>query len=355
MVDYLRTAVISTAIGYPLQTWVRYLQPLRRSGFSGDVLLTVGATELEGVPSELRAFARAMNASLFPSSAASHKQSRGHLFTHRFLVAAQWCAVYDFCLTTDFRDVYFQSDPFAQLRLRPASQRPDLLLPLETPSVDLLQCPFSTKLLTECFGQDGRQEVGAMSAFANRSIINAGTFIASPRGLRALAEVIRLATPKCKHVDKLSLNSDQAILNHAVYTRRLSSAVDSHHRGSDHRYSLTIELQANGAGLMSVMSRVSMRTAKGWAHAVTEEERARGVVLGNHPMGYWASHGGICSVLWMEADGSTSCRAAEELAGPPALIHMYNRVEYVRLKLLRANAHTPNFTMARRYWGAGWV
>eukprot|EP00966_Prymnesium_polylepis_P051450 1190685-Prymnesium_polylepis.1 len=135
-----RTAVISQAMGYPLRHFVAFLGSLRRHYAGHVILLVSNSRAVLRYCGEQRAECNVM-----PARQAMPDQP------FRFIKYAELCtAAFDWCFTCDFRDVFFQADPFASLLL--TSEPPSLIFVAEYPGKPIRNCRFNKLRLADCYG-----------------------------------------------------------------------------------------------------------------------------------------------------------------------------------------------------------
>ena len=144
-----RFAVISAAIQYPVISFLRFVLPLRVH-YSGDVLLITDPEAARTWSSLAREYRVRLVTSV--------NCTRETLLTQRFVEYERLCAPpYTLCFATDFRDVYFQGDPFLSLlqgwgqRSFNASTTPALILALEHHEKPIGLCPFNRRRIWECY------------------------------------------------------------------------------------------------------------------------------------------------------------------------------------------------------------
>ena len=111
-----RNLVMGIAIGYPLHIYQIFLGTLRATSYTGDITLVVGPNTSAAILifcAEQQAKVR--DAASLGLSLQASSQSRNHLQIMRYQTYMQLCLAsqHNFCLATDFRDVFFQRDPFS--------------------------------------------------------------------------------------------------------------------------------------------------------------------------------------------------------------------------------------------------
>lgn len=146
-----RTAVISTAVGYPWVRFATFIMPLRVH-YAGDIVLIVDPDGLQADAAELCEQQR-VAVTPFRGNVTCGKVQCPGLVVARFHQIAELCAPYELCLATDMRDVIFQADPFATL-LRPIGHAADLVLSCEDPAKSIGSSFFNAAWAKKCFGAD---------------------------------------------------------------------------------------------------------------------------------------------------------------------------------------------------------
>ena len=142
------------------------------------------------------------------------------------------------CLATDFRDVYFQADPFAR-----APAGADLVLAQEPAAYGVgltirEDVDFDAKWLRDCYGD------AALELIGDEAIVCAGTLIGTPSALRVYHDELFVddAAREC---------NDQAILNFRLYTGDLERAFA--------RHGLRVEVERFGAGTVATVGTLNAK------------------------------------------------------------------------------------------------
>jgi hypothetical protein len=244
--NYVATLVMSFAIGYQdPELFYIFVGTLRASGYAGDVVLVVG----ERVPSVARKFCEAHNVSLLPraminmaNSSASHGLM--HPQFQRFAIYPDLCqSRYDACFATDFRDVYFQADPFATLQAAPNGTRGWLVGSIEHANTDVATDVVNANWVSVCYGRGSRE----LKAMRKKPIVCSGVLFGNAAAFSALAHGYAHTT--CREARD---GIDQGVLNaliHAPSQRKLLGAVH-------------ITLQLPGAGNVISLSAYKMHVRK---------------------------------------------------------------------------------------------
>ena len=169
------TLVLSMAWGYPLDAYVSFIQSLRDTGYAGDVKLLAAGAMQPGV----RDFCASRAAEIVDVKLNSREQKA--IMLQRFGLYRKICtSSYKLCLISDFRDVFFQRDPFIELLREP--KPPDLILPLEDrrlgPDV------FNSYAIKKCYGPTVLHQI------YNHTVICSGVIIGTPAGFDHLARLM---------------------------------------------------------------------------------------------------------------------------------------------------------------------
>ena len=224
--------VMAVAWGYHEDIYEVFLGSLRRTGYTG-------AIKLLSLPGRTSANATAVamhwGAEVVPLSNITFNRRTGKpawLSGERFRTYDDLCAGggFELCLAADFRDVFFQTNPFHAVRHMPLA---DLWLPLESRIIGT--CIHNSHMIRRCFGHT------ALQSISNETVACSGVILGGPRGFAALRILARLVR-RCPY-DKMS---DQASLNLALYSGMLRRAPGFNPR-------LRIETQTNGFGFTNTI------------------------------------------------------------------------------------------------------
>ena len=221
--------VMAAAWGYRLEVYRTFILSLRTTAqFVGDVKIL---TPTNRTLPEAITLCKAWHVDLVDLATLGYKPGvvPASMMGERFNMYHVLCtaATYRWCLAADFRDVFFQADPFAATVVGSASLaagpdhgftplrghhdgRPELLLPLEERVIGT--CPINGMMTRRCFGR------AALAAMANRTVVCSGVLLGTPAAYAAL-RIIASLVHRCP-LDKMS---DQAALNFALYLPRLAS------------------------------------------------------------------------------------------------------------------------------------
>ena len=204
----IMSLVMAEAFGYALPLYQIFVRSLRQSGYTGDV--SILAPPNRTLP-ECVTFLESQRVALHITTDYDSKRHN----SQRFWIYATLCSApkYRYCLATDFRDVFFQADPFAPF-MQSSSAAPDkaidLVLPLE--ERELHTDKINIGCIRNCFPRawlvPERQRV-----YANVSVICSGAIFGTPTGFGLLAQLLVPLAAMCR-LDKMS---DQAALNFLIY------------------------------------------------------------------------------------------------------------------------------------------
>jgi hypothetical protein len=207
-VQHVMSLVMVEAFGYALPLYQIFVRSLRQSGYTGDV--SILAPPNRTLP-ECVTFLESQRVALHITTDYDSKRHN----SQRFWIYATLCSApkYRYCLATDFRDVFFQADPFAPF-MQSSSAAPDkaidLVLPLE--ERELHTDKINLGCIRNCFPRawlaPERQRV-----YANVSVICSGAIFGTPTGFELLAQLLVPLAAMCR-LDKMS---DQAALNFLIY------------------------------------------------------------------------------------------------------------------------------------------
>ena len=183
------------------------------------------------------------------------------------------------CLMTDFRDVFFQADPFLHV-----PKDVDMLLAQEpTGPMGLTlaeDVDYDAEWIRTCYGDDALAKIG------DQPIICAGTIIGTPKALRVYHDEIFLA-------DALEECNDQGILNYKWYTGELGRVFWQHE--------LNVQVEPFGFGSVATVGVLDSKCSSSTIDKTDSCESEKMIDLE--------------SGLFLNKDGSV-----------PAIIHQWDRV-----------------------------
>jgi hypothetical protein len=223
--------VISYAHGYNLIDFKIFVGSLRRY-FQGTIILFVESA----LKDDIRKFCQEKRVTLIPTLVDDN------FIKSRFQLYAAWCNKFKgICICSDFRDVFFQSDPFLSL----PNKKFDLILSVEDTHAriwgeklqfckndggsNICKCPYNSAWIDQCWGHDGLLTV------SDKPIICAGIVIGSSAGFNELAMVMIMYGQNFKC-------NDQGLLNYLYYSKKFNN--------------LRIIAQSRGEGIVNTVGYV---------------------------------------------------------------------------------------------------
>jgi hypothetical protein len=219
--DYSRVVVMSAALGYPLGRFKAFVGSLRRV-YSGDVWLLIS----KGTGKDIREYLKSQNVKIvesdeFPEKrpAAYHSTQWASINRSRFNFFESVCNAtsYSLCLTTDFRDSLFQSDPFRNIDASETKLDAPPVLYLYEHIGDYNNWHYNEMKKPEC---------GLYNDYAKyvngTKIINGGSMIGSPAMYQQLVKYMRDEWKEC---------NDQVTLNVLVRANVMEGEVKVHPQG----------------------------------------------------------------------------------------------------------------------------
>jgi hypothetical protein len=233
----LRTAVMSVAVGYPLEYFEQFVGTLRQF-YRGDVWLAVGPNLTRDVADYLQQ--HDIQSMVLPEITGSDGEAKAR---DRFTFFEVVCNPdrYDLCLHTDFRDSIFQDDPFGEFYNAPPSpHEPEEYLHIYYMHGEqkIIMNPWHFRQMAKCGIYDayGRNVAG-------RWIVNSGSFIATPGVYKELGHYHRL-WKTC---------NDQVVYNTWVYTPH--EKILPEHQYSNHNRNITMHFHRQGEGaIMNIVA-----------------------------------------------------------------------------------------------------
>jgi hypothetical protein len=230
----LRTLVMSSAMGYPLDTFREFVGSLRKF-YNGDVVLSINAT----ITDEIAAYLQGQNikAMVQPEITGSDPEAKAR---DRFTFFGTICTEdkYDLCLHTDFGDSIFQANPFAEFHdnqdiFRIAHMQQQHLFIYQH---EMIMNPWHFRKMAAC---------GIYDAYgkhvAGKWILSSGSIIASP-----------LVWKELGHYNRLWSNcNDQIVYNAWVYTPY--DELLPEHQYSEHVPNATMHFHRQGDGAVNVV------------------------------------------------------------------------------------------------------
>jgi len=226
-------AILALAVNYRIVDYVRFVGTLRRTGYSGDVVLAVSSK----MDLRTRKFLQSMDVIAYPvqfncSSGTTAKHANEcdwhakqdmplplAVIRHELYLA--WAWKYNErsrLLILDFRDTFFQRDPFESLSLGRQEPYFQQLVVLEHwPYKRMSNCPFNKGWVQGCWGRD------KFSPMSNHPILCSGSYFATRNGMIDLEAELLSEVRKVK-CHKKGVPSDQGYVNYLYWAGRLPYA-----------------------------------------------------------------------------------------------------------------------------------
>ena len=210
MINVTKNVVMSMAYNYKAPEFQRFILPLRKY-YQDDIVLIINPKK---VTSEILSLGMEFGIKFVDighhSQSTSSQKAKGlsqhvQLMNSRPLLFSKLCDCYvGGCFATDFRDVFFQSNPFEKY---PTDA--DILFSKEGANWTISRCKHNRRWIRDCFGLEVLRKIG------KNSPINAGTILGSRKGFQVFAEVFQTLTFN-KNIDYHC--NDQGIVNFMWYT-----------------------------------------------------------------------------------------------------------------------------------------
>ena len=176
------TVVMCLAWSYPIERFRQYVGSLR-AHYRGDVVMLLAGQP----PPEIHEYLVANRITQVPVvTIADH-------ILHRFSDFSRICSAYQRCISTDFRDVFFQADPFAADGAGAKADAADLVFQLE--ELQVRDCPHNSMWIKQGWGME------ALDEFGHKHILCSGVVVGSPKGFEAMAARMPPARPRFEHLN----------------------------------------------------------------------------------------------------------------------------------------------------------
>jgi len=221
-------AILALAVNYKIINFVRFVGTLRRTGYSGDIVLAV-SPNLDVV---CQRFLKAMDVIAYPvtfkcNGRGNVKHGLGcdwhdeqdmplplAIIRHELYLSWAWkYSKQSRLLILDFRDTFFQRDPFESLEFGSFEQ----LLTLEHwPYKRMNNCPFNSGWVRSCW----REEFKAMK---DHPVLCSGSYFATRDGMIDMETVLLNEVRSAKCHTK-GVPSDQGYVNYLYWAGRLPFA-----------------------------------------------------------------------------------------------------------------------------------
>jgi len=241
-------AVFSFAQDYPLDTYLSFIKSLKNTGYAGDIVLAISTNANEDVTSYLQSEENVIVYAVewecvdgkgnlakdsregqnkckmmdfYGSNGKAIPDSRDYrpVATARYELYYAWSLAYNqdnLVFLVDFRDTYFQKEPFEGLEKGP----PDnglLLFFAESSETNIGKSNYNKRWLEAAYKREN------VSGFFSKTIICSGTTMGNGKGLRTYLEamVAQYDTTLCN-----MKGCDQGFHNYLYYSKGLHDAVD---------------------------------------------------------------------------------------------------------------------------------
>jgi hypothetical protein len=233
-----KTVVIAAAINYGFTEFKNFIMPLRRV-YRDDVVLFINPD----VPISVTTLCKQYNITTHPLPSGSRLGVKGN----RYMGYYEVCKQYDWCFATDFRDTFFQDNPF------PPALNADLIFfeedkhvkmgyregrPTCTPTVSIAcTCPYNSNWIKTCWGDV------FLSKIADESPICSGTIMGTPSGFAELKDKMLSEMERTSTIKGCSAR-DQGHLNYLYHSQKIK---------------VRIEVQPRGEGIVNTVGYITPR------------------------------------------------------------------------------------------------
>jgi len=231
-------AVLALAVNYRIIDYVRFVGSLRRTGYTGDIVLAVSA-KMDG---DSRRFLQAMDVIAYPvnfncSNAKTGKKESVKqslecdwhvqqdvplplaIIRHELYLSWAWLySKQSRLLILDFRDTFFQRDPFESLSLgRPGEPMQQLLVLEHWPYKRMSNCPWNSGWIRSCWREDFNR------LMTNHPVLCSGSYFATRDGMIDMETELlnEVRSAKCH---RKGVPSDQGYVNYLYWVGRLPLA-----------------------------------------------------------------------------------------------------------------------------------
>jgi len=196
-----RNVIMAAAINYGLEEFQNFIVPLRKV-YGGDIILFV-EPNLQDKIQHLCNFYSVKTMQLRSKSRIGPKADR-------YVGYAQICSQgYEWCFATDFRDVFFQADPFSSVL-----NGYELILAEEFAGQTIGGCKYNSEWIRSCWGDMFLKEI------AYNSPICSGTIMGSPKGFVSLRDRMLEEMSRTSKITGCTAR-DQGHLNYLYFANRL--------------------------------------------------------------------------------------------------------------------------------------
>jgi hypothetical protein len=259
--------IMSAAIGYSLKDFENFVWSLRKHYFGVVWLLISKGEDSESV--SIRGYLDEHNVRYLETDAGSsgHMRKGGgweQINRDRFRFFSSVCDpnLYSLCLTTDFRDSVFQSNPFANI---------DRLLLPSQPFVDSMETlPFG---ILHVFEHDKDMTVWHYDKMKDKKchlyedygtslegtkIINGGSMIGSPLAFQRLEEYMTVNWKGCNDQVILNVLVRGNVLTSKSTTTNATETTGSEYNSKRHQKPITVKVYQQGYGPLNVLGHGGM-------------------------------------------------------------------------------------------------
>eukprot|EP01138_Halocafeteria_seosinensis_P004346 gb/GECG01004446.1/.p1 GENE.gb/GECG01004446.1/~~gb/GECG01004446.1/.p1 ORF type:complete len:355 (+),score=28.17 gb/GECG01004446.1/:1-1065(+) len=220
--------VVSAAVGYTFYSYERFITTLRRH-YSGDVVLLVGRRDIWAASLVERCFNSSVR--IVPLESVVDIGAKGD----RYVAYAEHCENYTMCLATDFRDVFFQDNPFKNI---PSNYE---MILSEEESTGIGYTGSNKRWISSCWGDEFLKRV------ADTPPVCSGTIYGTPAGFKVLRDLMidemRLSA------EKKCIARDQGHLNYLLLSKQ---------------FPFPVLRQIRGYGLVNTLARMKPAQARLW-------------------------------------------------------------------------------------------
>jgi hypothetical protein len=229
-----RFLVMAAAAGYKDPDIFRvFLVSLREiAKYNGDIALFVD--DYNKWSDEIVELLKRFNVKFVKFESTDHISRHGSRIS-RYLTNVRACGdEYRACFAVDFRDLFFQSDPFAAIE-KHLPVGVDLMLTAEDPAHLLSRGRYNPRWIASCWGRPFLRSV------SREVTLCSGTILGTPRGFRQLRDSM-VAELSVTMNRPLCTARDQGHLNYLFYSGRLNE-------------SMVIRVEERGYGLVNTHAR----------------------------------------------------------------------------------------------------
>jgi hypothetical protein len=281
-------AIFALAEGYDLNTYLGFIEPLKATGFTGDLVISVSSLDslATGVEKYLRTMCKdeneendGLNVVLYSvkwkkendnwsqlvgmfgdgddGSVLDDPREARPVATARYELYWAWSLKYDpnnWIMLIDSRDTHFQSNPFMSVERRPENDGDGILYFFgEHESVNLKASPYNRKWLTGAYGQN------EVSNFLDENIICSGSTMGEQTGIEAYtrAMISQFDETKCK-----MKGCDQGFHNYLYYSGILHDTIGIE----------KVELFDQGMSIINNLGVLRTKPLKEWGLLDTEKK-----------------------------------------------------------------------------------